>query len=295
MKLITIPFPSLFLLLTMSPVYALQTADELYVQAIKEIVNPLSSDNSTSQRLLMAALEQDPNHPKAMWQLLGSRLRLFSYNINSINSRTEKLSIAAQAVKLIIENSKQRNDYAFADYVLARYRGLYNDFENALTGINQAIENEPDSIRYLYTKGIILIDKGKWEKNDDVVVEGMHVIDQARIMAEKNPSIYFNTEDYYFKLAYTNSMLIEKKPEKTLEHYFSYLDHETDEKSIARAWNNISIAYQKLKQCEKAREAAEKALEIMDFGAARSNLRYSEFCQKMDEMELLNALPQKKR
>ena len=125
-------------------------------------------------------------------------------------------------------------------------------------------------------------------KNDDLIIEGMQVIDQARIMAEKNPSIYYGIEDYYFKLAYTNSILIKKNPEKTLKYYFAYLDHETSEKSIARAWNNISIAYQKLKQCDKAIEAAKKALQIMDFGAARSNLRYSEFCQKMDEMKLLN-------
>jgi tetratricopeptide (TPR) repeat protein len=286
MKLITIPF--LGLVLAMSPVYAIQTADELYVQAIKALKDPSSNDNSAFNRLLIAALEQDPDHPKAMWMLLSSRLGLFSYDIQMISARAEKLVNAAQGIKIIIENAKQRNEYAFAQYVLARYRGLYNDFDLALDSINQALEKEPGSIRYLYTKGIILIDKGKWKRNDSFTIEGMQAIDQARKMAEINPSMYFNMENYYFKLAYTNSMMIEKNPEKTVEYYLGYLKYSTNKGDIARAWNNISIAYKNLGQCKKAGEAAKKALEIMDFGAARSNLRYSQFCQKMEKMELLH-------
>lgn len=285
MKLITIPF--LWLVLAISPVHAIQTADELYTQAIEALKNPLSKDNSAFDRLLIATLEQDSSHPKAMWMLLSSRLNLFSYDIQMINTRAEKLVNAAQGIKIIIENAKNRNDDAFADYVLARYRGLYNDFDLALVGIEQALEKEPDSIRYLYTKGIILIDKGKWTRNDSYTLEGMQAIDQARKMAESNPSMYFNMEDYYYKLAYTNSMLIEKKPEKTVEYYLAYLKYSTNNGDIARAWNNISIAYNNLGQCKKAGEAAENALEIMDFGAARKNLRYSKFCQKMNEIELL--------
>lgn len=285
MKLITIPL--LGLMLVMNPVYAIQTADELYVQAIKALKTPLSNDNSAFDRLLVAALEQDPNHPKAMWMLLSTRLNLYSYDIQKINTRTEKLVNAAKGVQIIIENAKKRNDDAFAHYVIARYRGLYNDFDLALVSIEQAIKKQPDSIRYLYTKGILLIDKGKWTRNDSFTIEGMGAIDQARKMAETNPSMYFNMEDYLNKLAFTNAILIEKKPKKTVGYYLEYLKYSTNKRDAAHAWNNMSIAYQNLGECKKASEAAEKALEIMDFDSARANFRYSKFCQKMNEIELL--------
>lgn len=285
MKLFTIVY--LALILTISPVYAIQSAEELYIQAVKELINPSSSDNSSFDRLLVAVLEKDPEHPKAMWLLLSTRLNMYHYDIEKINDRVETLMNAAQGIKIIIENAKQRSDFAFAHYVQARYWGLYNDFDLAIESITQAIKKEPSSIRYLYTKGIILIDRGKWEKSDRYTLEGMESINQARTMAETNPSMYFTQAGYYFKLAYTNSGLIKKNPKKTIEYYEGYLNFSSNKRDSAHAWNNISIAYKHLGQCKKAGEAAEKALEIMDFSAARSNLRYAKFCQKMNKIDLL--------
>jgi hypothetical protein len=51
--------------------------------------------------------------------------------------------------------------------------------------------------------------------------------------------------------------------------------------AAAFAWNNLSVAYLHLGQCQKAKDAAEAALKIRTFGAAEMNRNRAEVCFEM--------------
>lgn len=55
--------------------------------------------------------------------------------------------------------------------------------------------------------------------------------------------------------------------------------------------NNLSIAYRHLGECDKAKDAAENALSVMAFGAARSHLKAAEFCIEMQKLGIMSNEP----
>ncbi len=73
------------------------------------------------------------------------------------------------------------------------------------------------------------------------------------------------------------------------EHYERFIEKSQDSVVRAYALNNASIAYTKLGECDKAKDAAEKALAVMKFGAAEFNKRYAEFCLEMQKSGLIVA------
>ena len=266
------------------PSRAGQNVDALFTQAITMQKNLESGDTSGVERLLEAILEQDSTHPKALWQLTFRRYRLFDDEGESLSQQAAKLAAAAPLIQTIVAEAQKRGDPAFAHYVLGRYAGLHNAFDRALAEMDKALAAEPDSVRYRVIKGTILIDKGQWEKNDASILQGMQLIDEARRMAETAPGLYYKTADFYFKLAFANASLASQNLQKTIDYYHSFLQHALNKTNIAFAWNNLSIAHRRLGECEQARNAADNALQIADFGAARSNRRYARFCQEMKAM-----------
>ena len=268
------------------PSRAGQSVDELFIKAITTQKNLEFGDSSGVERLLSAILEQDSTHPKALWQLTFRRYRLFDNAGETLSQQAAKLAAAAPMIQTIVAEARQRGDQAFAHYVLGRYAGLYDAFDRALAEMDQALAAEPDSVRYRVVKGSILIDKGKWEDDDPSILQGMQLIDEARRMAETSPSLYYKTADYYFKLAFANASLESQDLHKTIDYYRAFLQHGVNKRAIAFAWNNLSIAYRRLGDCEKARNAADNALQISDFSAARSNRRYARFCLEMKAMGL---------
>jgi tetratricopeptide (TPR) repeat protein len=72
--------------------------------------------------------------------------------------------------------------------------------------------------------------------------------------------------------------------DEVAEHYQRFIAASRESLSQAFAWNNSSLAYQKLGECAKAKEAAQKALAIAKFGMAQQNLQRSEFCLQMQAM-----------
>jgi len=71
------------------------------------------------------------------------------------------------------------------------------------------------------------------------------------------------------------------------EHYLRFIEKSPESVTYAFAWNNVSIAYRRLGECDKAKEAAEKALAVTKFGAAQWNKRYAEFCLEMQKAGLI--------
>ena len=266
------------------PSQARQNVDELFIKAVTTQKNLEASDSSGVERLLDAILEQDSTHPKALWQLTFRRYRLFDDEGETLSQHAAKLAAAAPMIQTIVDEAQNRGDQAFAHYVLGRYAGLYNAFDRALAEMDKALTAEPDSVRYRMIKGLILIDKGEWEDDDTSIQQGMQLITEARQMAETSPSLYYNTADYYFKLAYSNAKLDSEDPHETIDYYLSFLQHAVNKRTIAYAWNNLSITYRRAGECEKALNAADNALQISNFGAARSNRRYAQFCLEMNTM-----------
>ncbi len=245
-----------------------------------------NEDRSVVNRLLMAALEIDPDNPKVTWQLLWLRNHLWHDGNRNLKSRAPQLAYIAPEVKKIIDGARQRDDIAFSHYVMARYSGGYNQFDIALKEIGKALKIEPESARYLYVKADLLGDRGswEWEKRHHWLEESIRVLRQTLALIEKKPSLYITQSNVFFALAQNNSSLKDGDPQKTIEYYLKSLNSNGGGSQPEFAWNNMSIAYRKNGQCKKAQEAAEKALKIKKFGAARTNRRYALFCQKMAEM-----------
>jgi tetratricopeptide (TPR) repeat protein len=87
--------------------------------------------------------------------------------------------------------------------------------------------------------------------------------------------------DFYLAEAYSNM----KRPrwQEAATHYERFLEKAEPCTMTAFAWNNVSIAYRRLGACDRAREAAGKALDFMKFGAAEQNKRYADFCLEMQD------------
>ena len=75
-------------------------------------------------------------------------------------------------------------------------------------------------------------------------------------------------------------------PFQSLDTKVRILVEEAQEgESMASGWNNMSIAYRRLGQCDEAKQAAEAALAISkDYRAALNNKRIAEFC--LETLEL---------
>lgn len=141
-------------------------------------------------------------------------------------------------------------------------------------------------IAYLfgYVQGFLIVTlaQTKSKKLISLIRQGIDIIDEARKMAEKSPSIYFSSADFYFIWGFSNSKLKTGDPRKTIKHYKAYLNHKINDVKKACAWNNISIAYRVMGECDKVFDAVENALELAIFRAARTSRRYAQFCQEMN-------------
>jgi hypothetical protein len=72
-----------------------------------------------------------------------------------------------------------------------------------------------------------------------------------------------------------------------VDHYHRFIENSQESVVYAFAWNNVSIAYRQLRECDKAKEAAENAMKGRKFGAAQWNKRFAEFCIEMQKMGLM--------
>ncbi len=266
--------------------YAQDSADQLLEKALWEYRMPGSS-GSVFERRLEAIIRQDPTHPGALWQLVFRRYHLHQgLNGKRIDSQPETLAAAGPAVRQLVNYARERGDDAFGYYMLARYSSLYHVFDKALASIDQALLKQPDSPRYLRTKGKILIRKGQWEKDDTIVLEGMRQLENVLRLIDNSPTVYVNPADIYFELAYANTVA-HQPAKKTIEYYISRLEYDGEKTSLATTWSNLSEVYRKQGDCIKAQEAAKNSLKLHKFKHAKANLRYAQICQEMSSMGAL--------
>ncbi len=264
---------------------AADDVEALLNKALDQLVrNGYVGDNSAAERYLQAVLEQQPKHLEALWLRL--LLKLPSKNTQLIE-RPATLALVGPEFAQLAKLAREAKKEAFLHYITARYAEDYNAYERALSEIDKALALEPNSTRYLFTKGRLLVDYGSDIKQDTEIQKGISVVRKAKDLAKTYPNRFARDADYDFEIASAISHLRKPRWEEVVEHYLRFI--EQSEKSVvyAFAWNNISIAYRHLGECGKAKEAAENALKITKFGAAESNKRYAEFCIEMQKMGLM--------
>ena len=105
-------------------------------------------------------------------------------------------------------------------------------------------------------------------------------------MAKKYPNRFARDADYDFEIAHAISTLHKGRWDEVVEYYRRFIEQSESSLVYAFAWNNMSIAYRHLGECDKAKEAAEKAIKVTKFGAAEWNRRIAEFCIEMQKMGL---------
>lgn len=268
--------------------YAADEVETLLNKALDQLVrNGYVGDNSAAERYLQAILEQEPNHLEAQWQLI--YLRLVPLQNAQLSERAAGLSVISPAFARLARLAKESKKQAFLHVITAMYASYYHAYERALSEIDKALALEPKSARYLTAKGRIMVGYGEWTKRDAEIEKGINTLKKARELLQVQPSPFVRDESYDFYLAAAVSDLSRPRWKEVAEHYNRFIERSQDQQSLvyAFAWNNGSVAYRNLGECDKAKEAAERALKVTKFGAAESNKRYAEFCLEMQKIGLM--------
>jgi len=257
-------------------------AGVLLNKALDELARTGSvGDTSSAERYLRAGLEQEPGNLEAQWQLL--HIQLLPLKNVDLYARTQALSELSPEFERLGRLAKKSGQQGFLHYMSATHAGYYDAYERALGEVDRAVALDRTSVRYLTAKGRLLVGSGKWTRNDAQVEEGIGVLHQARELWQTHPSIFVRDEFFEFYLADAFSSFEHPRWAEAAEHYERFLEKAQESALTAFAWNNLSIAYRKTGSCDRARNAATKALTIMTFGAAQTNKVYADFCLEMQK------------
>lgn len=251
----------------------------------KAITEYNSNNKSSAIKRMQILVEEEPLNYKARWYLLHYTVLDFSLPNIKLISNSDK------EIKEIIKLAKENNDQAFTHYVMSIYARNHRAYDVALQEINKALEIKSDSLIYNYTKAELLVKMGGWNKDYDLIREGIKYYKKTDQLAELNQRTYFSKKDFHFKMgrALSNLKMNGGCPESIIEHYIAVTQlGDPEDINVAYAWNNVSCAYRAIGECDKAIKASENALKIKDFGAARTNLKYSKFCKEMKKLDLWN-------
>ncbi|HZM70707.1 MAG TPA: hypothetical protein VFB95_10110 [Candidatus Cryosericum sp.] len=257
-------------------------------KAIDELVSlGYLGDTSAAERYLAAVLEQEPEHLEARWQLL--YVRLMPLKSVPLSERTDALAQLSPEFGRLAKLARASKQEAFLHYMTAIHAGFYKNYERALAEIGKAVVLDKNSVRYATAKGRLLAERGDWARSDQDVEAGIEVLKAARELLRGKPSPFVRDQDYEFYLAAALEDMTKPRWNEVAEHYQRFIAASRESLRQAFAWNNTSLAYQKLGECGKAKEAAQKALAIAKFGMAQRNLQRSEFCL---EMQAMGVVPQ---
>lgn len=232
------------------------------------------------ERHLAAAIKQDPNDLEARWFLISLGLGELA-NVN-LPARAQRLAEIAPAFNALADMAKKARQTTFMHYITAIYATNYKNYDRAVAEIDKALALKPKSTRFVGAKGSILRRYGEWTGNDKRLELAIQYLKQAAEQASKEIEPDTEPNSYNFDIAEAYSHFRRPRWQEATYYYERYLQqskyHST---SYAFAWNNVSIAYRKLGECQKSKHAAETALKVTNFGAAIMNLNRAEFCLEM--------------
>jgi tetratricopeptide (TPR) repeat protein len=232
------------------------------------------------ERYLAAAIKQDPSDLEARWFLINLGLGEL-VNVD-LPARAERLAEIAPAFNALVDMAKKARRTAFAHYITAVYATYYKNYDRAVAEIDKALALEPKSTRFIGAKGNVLRHYGQWSGTDKRLESAIQYLKQAAEQASKEIEPDSEPNSYNLEIAEAYSDFRRPRWQEATHYYERYLQqskyHST---GYAIAWNNVSIAYRKLGECQKAKQAAETALKVTPFGAAVMNLNRAEFCLEM--------------
>lgn len=236
-------------------------------------------DTSTPQRYLQAVLEIEPDNLEAQWQLLYmSALPLVDMPVSKRAGALAALSPGFGRLSALAKKNKQEG---LMHLINALHAGYYNAFDRALPEIDRAVAADPESVRFLTWKGRLMCRAGKWSEDNGLAEKGIEALEKARLLAQAHPSVFVREASFDFYLAEAHSNLSPPRWGEVVAHYERFLEKAPSSTLTALTWNNLSVAYRRSGTCDKARDAADKALAIMDFGNARQAKQLAEFCVEM--------------
>lgn len=160
----------------------------------------------------------------------------------------------------------------------ARAADFYGAYDTALNEIDNAIALNPNSVRYQYSKGLILRHKGKYFDDDQWIDKARDQTIHALEMYKIAPAHFYIESDFYIAIGFGELGKNVPDYQAVIDNYQKAISLGASNRNIAWAWGNMSIAYRNLGLCQEAKEAAEKALSIMNYGNARNQKIYAEVC-----------------
>lgn len=280
-------FAIVLLLFSFSTTHAQQSVDELFTLAIESLE---SGRHKAGVRYLNKILKQDPRHPDALWQLTWQSFRHLKGK--TPEQRAHDLYLAGPATVQIARLAEDRGNPGLGHYIMARYAWLYNAFDRALREIDLALEQSPDSTRYLMAKAMLLAAKGDWENNDETVTAGIKLIEQARVQHRDFPTIFWQPEEFHIARAKALADLSDPPWDKIVEAYeLAIVTGNYTGKALAYKSNSLSWAYRRAGRCQDAKASAITALSITKIKSARRNLDMALFCLEMQNLGLLAKEP----
>jgi tetratricopeptide (TPR) repeat protein len=243
----------------------------------------VTEQQETAARLAAAAVKQDPNNLEARWFLVSSKLRTLT-NVH-LTDRATTLAIIAPEFSDLADMARKAKRTAFLHYITAMYAHYYNNYERASAEIEKAVQLEPKSARYVGAKGLLLARHGHWIEDDKRIELGIRYLRQSAELPCSEPDLVDEPCERDFQIALAIGDLKRPRWPEAAAHYERYLKT-TKYKSSAYnfAWNNLSIAYRHMGECQKAKDAAETALKMKTFGAAEMNRNRAEFCLEMQKL-----------
>jgi tetratricopeptide (TPR) repeat protein len=260
---------------------AMAHASEESMALLKKAKEARAADQQEiALRQVTAAIKQDPNDLEARWFLIG--LTLGEIGNYGLPARALPLADISPAINALAEMAKKAKQTAFLHYITASHASYYKNYERAIAEIDKALALEPKSVRFLAAKGRMMGRYGEWTGNDKRKESGILYLKHAAEQAGKEAEIDGAEDNYDFAIAMAISHLRRPRWQEVVQHYERYLQQtKYRSTSYAFAWNNVSIAYRKLGECQKAKHAAETALKEKGFPAAEMNRNRAEFCLEM--------------
>ena len=250
----------------------------------------VEDNTSSALRRIDAILEVQPDHLEARWLRLWAG-RLPNLVNMDVESRMPYLRDVAEELQALVKLAEEQGNPAYGHYMLSRFARFHEAHDEAQREIDRAIQLAQTDPLYVWEKARGLMHMGIWNHDDETTYRGIDLLAHAWEMVKANPPDYFTEADFHFwtawGLAAIKGSCSAEAPE-IVEHYLAVTRlRERPNQQVAHAWNNVSCPYRSMGQCAKAKGAAKSALEIMEFGAAKTNLRYAEFCLQMQELGVL--------